>query len=194
MIIAFSGDEGSGKSTIAKKVAAHFGMPRYYMGQILRNMAKERGLSLVEFLKLGEQDPSIDKEVDDFIVKLAKEKDNFLIESRTAWYFIPQALKIYLKVDEREAARRIFKELQGENQRNEGKENELNSIEKVLEKIRERRQSDDKRYQKYYGINVRKEDNFDFVLDTTYLSIEEVFEKVKNFIKKAKKENLGMES
>ncbi len=186
MIIVFSGDEGSGKSTIAKKVAEYFGLPRYYMGQIFRDMAKKKGLSLVELLKLGEQDPSIDKEVDDFIVKLAKEKDNFLIESRTAWYFIPQALKIYLKVNEKEAAKRIFKELQGENKRNEGGKDELTSVKKVLEKIRERRQTDDRRYQKYYGINVRKEDNFDFVLDTTHLSIEEVFEKVKNFIEKTK--------
>ena len=180
MIISFNGDEGSGKSTIAKKVAAKLGYPRYYMGQIFRDIAARRKLTLVEYLKLGETDPSVDKEVDDYLIDLSKKENDFVIESRTAWYFVPQSLKIYLQVDEKDGAQRIFNELQKGNNRNEIK-GEF-SLEDILEKIRERKNTDNARYMKYYQINIREEKNYDFVLDTTKLTIEDVFKKTMEFI------------
>lgn len=180
MIISFNGDEGSGKSTIAKLVAAEFNYPRYYMGQIFRDMAAKRNLTLVEYLKLGETDPAIDKEVDDYLINLSQKESNFIIESRTAWHFIPTSLKIYLSVDEKEGANRVFKELQKENERNEVKGDF--SLEDVLKKIKERRVTDDARYLKYYHIDIRDKKNYDFILDTTNLSKEEVFDKVMEFI------------
>lgn len=182
MIIAFNGDPGSGKSTIAKKVAQKIGYPRYYMGQIFRDMAKKRGMTLVEYLKLGETDANVDKEVDDYLIDLSKKEKNFVIESRTAWHLIPDCLKIYLKVGEREGARRIFEHLKQENNdRNEDKE--VGSVEHVIESNKRRSRTDDLRYQKYYGIDIHEESNYDFVLDTTNLSINEVFEKVVGFVK-----------
>lgn len=183
MIISFNGDEGSGKSTIAKRVAESLGYPRYYMGQIFRDMAKKRDLTLVEYLKLGEIDPQVDKEVDDYLLKLASKEDHFVIESRTAWHLIPNSLKIYLKVDEGEGAKRIFKQLQGEtdNARNEDKK--VDSLENVLKSIRSRRKTDDLRYQKYYGIDIRKSQNYDLFLDTTKLTRDEVFNHVITFVK-----------
>lgn len=180
MIISFNGDEGSGKSTIAKLVAVELDYPRYYMGQIFRNMAAKRNLTLVEYVKLGETDPSIDKEVDDYLIDLSKKESDFIIESRTAWHFIPTSLKIYLRVNEKEGAIRVFSELQKENERNEVSGDF--SLEDILKKIQERRITDDARYMKYYGINIRDEKNYDLVLDTTNLSKEEAFGKVMEFI------------
>jgi cytidylate kinase len=71
-------------------------------------------------------------------------------------------------------------ELQKKNERNEIKK--VTSKEDVLRKIQERRTTDDKRYLKYYNINIREEKNYDFVLDTTNLNPQEVFEKVMGFI------------
>lgn len=180
MIISFNGDEGSGKSTVAKLVASELQYPRYYMGQIFRDMAAKKNLTLVEYLKLGETDPAIDKEIDDYLIKLSQEESDFLIESRTAWHFIPQSLKIYLRVDENTGAERVFGELQKENQRNEIAGDF--SLEDILKKIQERRMTDDARYMQYYGINIRDKKNYDLVLDTTSLSKDEVFEKVMEFI------------
>jgi cytidylate kinase len=181
MIITFSGDEGSGKSTVAKKIAATINYPRYYMGQIFRDIAKKKGLTLVEYVKLGETDPNVDKEVDDYLLALAKKEKDSIIEGRVAWHLIPESLKIYFKVDENEGARRIFLELNKENQRNEIQGEA--TLEKIITKARDRRATDDKRYKKYYGINIRDAKNYDFVLDTTDLSIEEVFEETLKFIK-----------
>lgn len=181
MIISFNGDEGSGKSTVAKLVSAKLTYPRYYMGQIFRDMAAKKNLTLVEYLQSGETDPSVDREVDDYLIELSQKESAFVIESRTAWHFIPESLKIYLRVDENEGAKRVFNELQKENKRNEIIGDF--SLTDILGKIQERRRTDDARYIKYYGINIRDEKNYDFILDTTNLSKEEVFEKVMGFIK-----------
>ncbi len=183
MIISFNGDEGSGKSTIAKRVAESLGYPRYYMGQIFRDMAKKRGLTIAEYVKLGEADPKIDKEVDNYFVDLAKEKDDFVLESRTAWHLLPDSLKIYLKVDEKEGAKRIYKQLREEGKDSRNEMEEVKSLENVLQNIRRRRKTDDLRYKKYYGINIRNPKNYDFCLDTTNLTRDEVFEKVMDFVK-----------
>lgn len=181
MIISFNGEHGSGKSTVAERVADFLGYSRFYMGQIFRDMAKKRGMTLEEFQNLCKKDPAADKEVDDYVVKLSKENDNFVIESRTAWHFIPSSLKIYLKVSDQEAAKRILKEADSENRKNEL--GDVFSEEEVIENLEKRRERDDERYQRYYGINIREEKNYDFILDTTGVSIEEVTKKVLDFIK-----------
>ena len=181
MIISIGGVQGSGKSTIAQRLSDALGWPRYYMGGLRRETARKRGLTLAEYNKLGEVDPSTDLEVDRYQEELGKTQDNFVIEGRTSWHFIPQSLKIYLDADERVGAERIFKELQLQNNRNE--DNDLSSFDKVLTSVKNRFNSDKLRYQKYFGINVYDKNNYDFCLDTTNLSQDEVFAKVYDFIR-----------
>src|SRR3989338_2786657 len=100
MIISLSGSAGSGKSTVAEKLAKKLKFPRYYAGGIRRAEAKKRGLTLAEFNTWSETHQEGDTIVDDFWQKLAKEKPgaNVIAEGRTAFYFIPHSLKIYLHV------------------------------------------------------------------------------------------------
>lgn len=176
MIITISGAGGSGKSTIAKKLAEKLGWSRYYIGGIRREKAKKRGMTLAEYNKLGETDPSTDIEVDEYQKKLGEKKDNFIMEGRTSWYFIPNSFKIYLDVDEKEGAKRVFKELRGKHKRNEDKK--LNTFENVLKSLRARKKSDIKRYKKYYNINAYDVKNYDYILNTTNLNKNEVFKTV----------------
>ncbi|HRY82491.1 MAG TPA: AAA family ATPase [Candidatus Moranbacteria bacterium] len=181
MIISFNGDHGSGKSTVAKMVAEKLSYPRYYMGQIFRDLAEKEGLNLAEFQNLCKKNSWADKQVDDYLMELPKKEKNFVIESRTAWHFIPDSLKIYLKVSEKEGAKRILKEIEKNSLRNKEDFN-LNSIENIIASEKARKDRDDERYQKYYGIKIRNEANYDFALDTTKLTVEEVFKKVMTFI------------
>jgi predicted cytidylate kinase len=181
MIISFSGAPGAGKSTIAQKLAEKLDFPRYYIGGLRRQKAKERGMTLEEYNKLGEIDPSTDLEVDEYQEKLGKKEDNFVIEGRTSWYFIPHSLKIYLDVDLEEGASRIKKDLEKDNDRNEG---EAKSLEEVKNSIKKRMESDQKRYKKYFDIDVYNRNNYDIVVDTTYLSPEEAFKKVYQEVEK----------
>jgi cytidylate kinase len=173
MIISLSGAIGSGKSTVAQRLAAKLDWPRYYVGGLRREAAQKRGLTLAEYNQLGEVDPLTDQEVDDYQKELGQSQDNFVIEGRTSWYFIPHSLKIYLDVSVDEGSRRIFSQLQTKNDRNEDKN--LLSQEEVKESMRKRLASDQVRYKKYYDIDVNDLRHFDFYLDTTPLSPEEVF-------------------
>jgi cytidylate kinase len=177
MIISFSGSEGSGKSGIAKRLAAHLGWPCYDIGGLRRTMAAEKGLTLEEYNKLGETDSSTDLEVDNYQTTLGKNNDNFIIVGRTSWHFIPQSLKIFLSTRLEVGAQRIFKDLAT---RNEAKN--LKSLDDVIASLRRRMESDSFRYQKYFSIDVYNPKNFDWILDTSDLTEEEVYHRVSTFI------------
>ena len=182
MIISLSGAQGSGKSTVAQILADKLDWPRYYIGGLRREAAAKRGLTLAEYNKLGETDPSTDQEVDEYQKKLGETQDNFVIEGRTSWYLIPQSFKIYLDVEENEGSKRIFSHLQLKNDRNE--DDGLNSIESVKKSGQKRLESDRLRYKKYYNIDVNDVKHYDFYLDTTNLEPEEVFNTVYEAVKK----------
>lgn len=181
MIITISGSPGSGKSTVAKKLAQKLGWPRFYMGKIRRLKAKTLGLTLTEYNKLGEKNPSTDIEIDNYLKTAARRHKNCVIESRTAWHFLPESIKLFIDVDEKTGAKRVLAELKEHNKRNEGKK--LNTLKAVLMSHRQRKRSDNKRYQKYYNLNVFDKNNYDFVLDTTNLSKKQAFDKVYNYLK-----------
>lgn len=184
MIISLSGAQGSGKSTIAKKLAKELNWPHFYIGGIRRKIAKDKGMTLAQYNKLGESDPSTDLEVDDYQKKLGETKDKFIIEGRTSWYFIPHSFKIYLDVDKKEGAKRILAHLQEDNDRNEDKG--IVDKESMLKSLAKRAKSDAYRYRKYYNIDVHDKSHYDYVLDTSKLSAEEVFEQILKEIKKRK--------
>lgn len=177
MIITISGSLGSGKSTVAKLLAKKLGYKHYSMGDFQRELAKERGISLLELSKLEEKDKSLDKIVDQKQKDLGKKEDKFVIDSRLGFHFIPHSVKVFLDVDEKESAKRIFNHLRpGE------KENA--TLEKTEENIRIRKQSEQKRYQEYYNLNLHDKANYDFVLDTTNISAEEVIQEILKHIGK----------
>lgn len=181
MIISLSGAPGSGKSTIAQMLADKLGWQRYYMGGLRREAAKKRGMSLTEYNKLGESDISTDKEVDEYQRELGIKEDNFVIEGRTSWYFIPHSLKVYLDVSPEAGAKRIFGSLQHKNTRNEG--DNLETWQDVLASTSQRVASDNLRYRQYYDIDVYDKKNYDFCLDTTDLTPDQVFLKLFDWIK-----------
>jgi len=152
MVISFSGAPGSGKTTAAIAIANYLQWPHYYVGGILRNLAKQKGITLAEITKRAETDSSIDREIDEYQKNLGQTSDNFIIEGRTSWYFIPRSLKIYLDVDLDEGVKRIWGELAKQNNRNEGKS--LTTIEVLKQNILNRIDSDKKRYNQYYHIDV----------------------------------------
>lgn len=183
MIITVGGRPGSGKSTVARFIAEKLGYRYYYMGGLRRNMAQERGLTLRELNALGEKESWTDKEVDEYQKKLGTTEDNFVIDGRMSFFFIPHALKLFIDVAPRIGAERVYRDLQkADNQRNE--DGSLTSVDAVLESHQNRLASDSKRYQQYYGIDVYDTKQYDYVLDTSSLTIPEACEKVLDFIKK----------
>ena len=142
-------------------------------GDLRRKMAEDRGMTIHEFNALGETEDFTDKDVDAYQEALGKEQDEFIIDGRLSWYFIPHSFKLFLSVDPKEAARRIFNDSK-EGQR--PNEDVYRSVEEVEEANAARLASDMKRYQKYYGVDYLKEGNYDLVIDTTDKSPEEILQ------------------
>jgi CMP/dCMP kinase len=167
MIITLAGDEGSGKTTVGKILAKKLDYNFYSMGNLRGKIASEKGLTIDELNKIGESESWTDKEVDKYQEELGKKEDNFIMDGKLAWFFIPHSLKIFLSVDQFEGARRIFLNPRGD-------EKKMNTIKEMMDYVSQRRESDVKRYQQYYGANPYKKGNYDIYLDTTKMSIEEV--------------------
>jgi len=179
MIITITGNLGSGKSTVAKLVAQKLDLKHYSTGDFMRQMATERGVDLLELNKIAEKDKSVDKELDDRQIKLGKTENNFIIDARLGWHFIPHSIKIFLDVTDEEAARRIFSD-----QRTT--EKPYNTIQEAMENIRKRRESEKKRYRELYGLDYYDKKNYDLIVDTTKITAEQVAEKTVDFVRSKK--------
>ena len=176
MIITISGIAGSGKSTVAKLLAKKLNCKHYSVGDFMRQIAKERGLTLLELSKQAEKDKSIDIELDKKQIELGKKEDNFVIDSRLGFHFIPNSIKVFLEVDINEAANRILKEKREHEQ--------YKDIQESIEKIKTRINSEDKRYEEYYDVDYHNKNSYDIVINTTKTQPEEVAEKILKSIKR----------
>ena len=175
MIITISGRAGSGKSTVAKLVAKKLKLKHYSIGDLMRKLAKEKSMSLNKMSKLAEKDKSIDMELDKKTIEL-REKNNFVIDGRLTAYFLPYAnLKIFLDCDGKVRAERILKD-----KRNDEKSKNLKDL---VKKIRQREQSERKRYSKLYKIDYHDKTLYNLIIDTTNLGIKEVVDKIINSAK-----------
>ncbi len=186
MIITLNGEHGSGKSTVGKRIAQELGMKYVCTGEIFRSMAQERNMTLVELLELGEKDKSIDQEIDQRTIEIGRSGEEVVFDSRLAWCLIPNSLKVFLKASEEVAARRILIELEEKSENRKNENASMGSIEEIIEANRRRKKTDNKRYKEYYGVYIWDESNYDLVVDTTSLSKDEVFEKIRDFIEKSR--------
>lgn len=124
---------------------------------------------------------AIDREIDDRQIRLGKVRDNFIIDGRLAFHFIPHSIKIFLAVEPLEAARRIF-----EDENRTGLVESHASLEHAAENISIRRKSEEDRYQKYYGVDIYDFSSYDLVIDTTEKTPDQVFEAAVGFIRERK--------
>jgi cytidylate kinase len=178
MIISISGQAGSGKSSVAKELAQSLNLKHYSMGDLRRKMAQNRNITLAELNELGEKRDFTDKQVDEYQKELAKKENNFIVDGRLSYYFIPDSIKIFLKAHLRIRAERVYND--------ERDEEKFRDIGDAIASLIERENSDKSRYSKYYNLDCMNELQYDLVLDTTYLSIEEVKLEVQKFIKTEK--------
>ncbi len=181
MIVTISGFPGSGKSTVAKILSKRLEMKRYYMGEMRREMARNKGMTIEELNEIGEREEWTDKEVDDFQRGLGKRGDNLIIEGRTSFFLIPGSVKIFLDVDFHVGAKRIYEDVKRGTARNEPRYKTVADAEKAIKK---RMESDKRRYAKYYGIDVYDKSHYDMVIDTTNMTPEEVADRIMETLKK----------
>ena len=168
-IITLGGMPGSGKSSTGRKLAELLGYKRLSSGDFFRDMAHKRGISVEEINKVAENDISLDHATDAWI-RTQGENQDFVIDSRTAFHWIPNAFKVFLKLDPHVAAQRTFLHIQ-----KEGRIGQIAvSAEDVYEKTLARIDSERNRYATLYGLDYTDESQYDLIVDTGPNDLETV--------------------
>ena len=177
MKITLSGSPGSGKSTLRKMLAEHYGLITKCTGDFMREMSRKHGFSditkfLVEYVsKHPEVDNSVDEEQSDF----GKLNDNFVLDAHLGFHFVPDSIRICLLCELEVASNRILKDPLRTN------EDARTIIESVLAS-KKRMNTMRKNFLNLYNVDIHDPSNFDLLLDTTNLSSAEVFGEVSAFI------------
>ncbi|MBR6737832.1 MAG: cytidylate kinase family protein [Clostridia bacterium] len=164
--ISLAGDLGSGKTTIGDILTKEYNLKKVSVGEFLREMATEHGMDVLTFNTYMESHPEFDKILDDRLKSYEHKDGDFLFDSRLAWHFVPSSFKVYMTVDPVTAAKRIM----GANRATESYEN----VEEAAKKIKERRKSENQRYENLYGVEIQNMQNYDLVVDTNGRTPEEV--------------------
>lgn len=159
--ITITGDLGSGKSAVSELLCAQTGYEYVSTGQIQRQLAREMGIDTLEMNRRADTDPTIDQRIDGIFVELGKLPQGYVVDSRMAWFFLPDSFKVYLKTAVEVSAARIL---------NDPKRNseQYRSLEEAIQKILARKQSENDRFLQKYGADCANLDNFDLVIDTTH--------------------------
>ena len=163
MLITISGPPGSGKSTLSKRLSTQLGLELISMGDIFRKMAEDRCMSLEEFGVLAKSNDEIDRKLDESQQKIAKEKDNIILEGRLSGFLVDADLKIWLKTSLETRAERIAKR-------------ENKAVSSALDETSERARCEAERYLNYYDIDVSDLSVYDLIIDSGKWNPDEITE------------------
>lgn len=157
--ITLTGDLGSGKSTVSRILCERTGFEYISTGQVQRRLAQELGLDTLEMNRRADTDPSIDERIDGIFVALGKDPKGYIVDSRMAWFFLPNSFKVFLQTDVHLAVQRILKDPDRNSE-------QYGSEEEAVQKILARKASENARFLAKYGADCSNLDNFDLVIDT----------------------------
>lgn len=165
--IVFNGDLGSGKSTVSVEIAKRLNMRRVSVGDLYRQMAEERQMTALQLNLHAELDQAVDGYVDQLQRDIAASGERLVMDSRLAWHFFTDALKVHMITEPTEAARRVLA-------RPSGPAESYASIEEARAKLRERSESERGRFIVRYGVDKARLRNYDLICDTTRATPEQV--------------------
>lgn len=172
MKITLGGPPGAGKGTVGRMLAEHYGLRFVSGGDLFRKAAAEHGMSMDEFDVYTKEHPEarVDAQIDGFQCDMGEREDGFLLESRLAWYLVPQSIKIKIDGDLDERIRRIA-----------GVKSEdriaytQDDFEETKRKTIARFEAHKAKIREIYGIDdLIADEHFDVVIDSTGIPADEV--------------------
>ena len=171
MIITISGLHGTGKSTIGKLIAQRMRLKYYSTGQAFRDLAKDMKMTLEEFTDYVEENPVVDKKLDNKIIEVAR-KGNIIIDSQLSAYILDSIapFKILLTCPLELRVKRMA-------------ERDKISYENKLKETIIREESELERFKKLYRIDLNNVKIYNLILETENLTVEEIVEKIIGLLK-----------
>lgn len=174
MNITITGNLGGGKTSVCKELQK-YGFKIITGGGLFRDIAKEKGISVLELNELAKADRSIDDMIDNRTIKIGKEEDNVLFDSRLAWHFAPDSFKVFLLTDSYEAARRTYEGGAREAE-------EYSDINATMAGLKQRADLERARFKELYNIDYYDRNNYDLIIESTYASPEQIAKEImRNF-------------
>ena len=170
-IITVCGSLGSGKSSTAKEVAKILGFRHFSSGDFFRQAGLELGLSVTETNIRAETDKRLD-EITDQKLRDLNNQNKIVVDSRTAFHWVPNSFKVYLDLPSEIAKERIFESIKNNKLRQQSEQ--AQNSDEVFEKMKERLTSEQKRYWDLYKIDNTDKKQFDLVIDTNKNNLEQV--------------------
>lgn len=168
LTVTVGGLPGTGTTTLCKLLQQRLGLPYMYAGALFREEARRRGLSLAEFGALCQKDPAIDVALDDRQEFLLR-KGGLIMEGRLSGWIAQRrrlpALKVWVVCDEPERLRRIV-------------DRDGGTLKEQADATWAREQSEQDRYRRYYGVDLKDTSFYDVVLESTHQTPEQLADKV----------------
>jgi cytidylate kinase len=160
-VVTVAGPHGTGKSTYAKALASALGLRYICAGDMFRDLAKEKGVTLETFSQMAAKDPSIDKAIDDR-TRVEAERGGVVIDAQLgAWMAKELAdVKLLIVAPDDVRFRRIA-------------ERDRIPVEEARTQTLARESIQRQRYQEYYGFDVGDLSIYDLKIDTGAHPIEE---------------------
>ena len=163
--VTISGHPGSGTSTLVEGLSKHFSWTSINGGQIFRNEAKERNMTLAQFGKLCSDDETIDLTLDEKLRTHILDNSTNIIESRLAGWWAYKldvdCLRLWLHASEEARAERVVTR-------------EGLTLEEAISNNKKRTNVDKVRFQEMYGLNPEDETPYTHIIDASKLTAEQV--------------------
>ncbi len=168
MIITLGGLPGSGKTTVARILADKLKMEYINAGDIFRNLASKKGMTLEEFGFFAERNPNIDRAIDKKLLEIAR-RDNVILEGRLAGIMLElnevEALKVWLEAPLEERVKRVS-----------GRDTK--SFEAALADTQTREKSEWDRYYNIYHVDIRDLSVYNMVVQTQDRTPEDIADEI----------------
>jgi predicted cytidylate kinase len=170
VFLTVSGHPGSGTTTLVGNICQRRGWSSLNGGQVFREAASERGVSVEEFSTICESEPEVDKILDAKLLDAMQASDGpDVVESRLCGWWAHNhglgCIRLWLAVSESERAQRVTNREGG-------------SVEDALERVRQRMADDQARYETLYDITLDDMTPYNLIVDGDDLSPDEVVDTV----------------
>ena len=180
MILTVSGEIGAGKSTVARALAQALGLRYLSSGEIFRQEARRRGVTLAALGRLAEEDPAIDRMIDETQVAEAR-AGGIVVESRLSGWLVDGDVRVWLRAPLEVRAGRVAAR-------------DGMTVDEARADVETREACERRRYAALYHIDLGDLTRYHLVLDTSLWGPEDITHAIAGLARALRGERSGRRS